>query len=207
MKKIVVAGVAVLALAASTTVYAQHRNWEGWRRSHAALNTEDRLALLDARIAAVKAGLKLTPDQEKNWPAIETAVRDFAKQRIAQGQANEAANQGSPDQAQPQDPVARLRAHADRLAATAAGLKQIADAADPLYKTLDDGQKRRLALLTRMGGGHRFGGMMHEHGFGRDERGPHHDMGREMGREMERDFDHGPRGGRHFERDDGPDRL
>ena len=35
-------------------------------------------------------------------------------------------------------------------------MKKIADAADPLYKTLDDGQKRRLAVLTRMDG--RFGG-------------------------------------------------
>jgi hypothetical protein len=33
--------------------------------------------------------------------------------------------------------------------------EKIADAADPLYKTLDDGQKRRLAVLTHMG--HRFG--------------------------------------------------
>ena len=35
-------------------------------------------------------------------------------------------------------------------------MKKIADAADPLYKTLDDGQKRRLAILTHMEG--RFGG-------------------------------------------------
>ena len=35
-------------------------------------------------------------------------------------------------------------------------MKKIADAADPLYKTLDDGQKRRLAMLTHME--HRFGG-------------------------------------------------
>ena len=34
-------------------------------------------------------------------------------------------------------------------------MKKIADAADPLYKTLDDGQKRRLAILTHHG---RFGG-------------------------------------------------
>jgi len=34
------------------------------------------------------------------------------------------------------------------MATTAAAMKKIADAADPLYKTLDDGQKRRLAILT-----------------------------------------------------------
>ena len=37
------------------------------------------------------------------------------------------------------------------MAATAAAMKRIAEAADPLYKTLDDGQKRRLAILTRYG--------------------------------------------------------
>ena len=51
-------------------------------------------------------------------------------------------------QQKPDDPVARLRERADTMAATAAALKKIADAADPLYKTLDDGQKRRLKVLT-----------------------------------------------------------
>ena len=46
--------------------------------------------------------------------------------------------------------MARLRERADNMAATAAALKKIADAADPLYKTLDDGQKRRLKILTHM---------------------------------------------------------
>ena len=52
--------------------------------------------------------------------------------------------------------MARLRDRADNMATTAAAMKKIADAADPLYKTLDDGQKRRLAVLTHME--HRFGG-------------------------------------------------
>ena len=47
----------------------------------AMLTTEDRAALVDARIAALRTGLRLTPDQEKNWPAVETAIRDLAKQR------------------------------------------------------------------------------------------------------------------------------
>ena len=47
-----------------------------WRPS-----AEDVSAFMDARIAALKAGLRLTPDQEKNWPAFESAVRDMAKAR------------------------------------------------------------------------------------------------------------------------------
>jgi LTXXQ motif family protein len=188
MKKIVLAGVAALALAGSTAVYAQHRHgdWhEGWRHGHARLSPEDRQAFIDARIAAVKAGLKLTPDQEKMWPAVESAVRDFAKARI--DRANAAADQ----KPQQDDPVARLRERADRMAATAAGLKRIADAADPLYKTLDEGQKRRLAILTRMGGHHRFGGWRERFGRGdRDfDRGGDHDRGgdRDHGRNHDND--------------------
>ncbi len=48
--------------------------------------------------------------------------------------------------------MARLRERADNMAATSTSLKKIADAADPLYKTLDDNQKRRLTMLTHMEG-------------------------------------------------------
>ena len=33
----------------------------------------------DARIAHIKARLHLTPDQEQNWPGLETELRDLAK--------------------------------------------------------------------------------------------------------------------------------
>ncbi|HAP49133.1 MAG TPA: hypothetical protein DCR30_17635, partial [Afipia sp.] len=77
MKKAILAGVAAVAIIGSTAVYAQHRH------HHQRMSTEDRAAFVDAKIAAVKAGLQLTPDQEKMGPPVEAAVRDFAKQRIA----------------------------------------------------------------------------------------------------------------------------
>src|SRR5258706_909185 len=79
MKKVLLAGIAALAIAGSTAVYAQQRPWS---HEHTRMSSEDRVAFADARIAAVKAGLKLTPDQEKLWPPVEAAVRDFAKLRI-----------------------------------------------------------------------------------------------------------------------------
>lgn len=190
MKKALIAGAAAVAILGSTAVYAQHRY-----HHHHRMSTEDRAAFLDAKIASVKAGLKLTADQEKLWPPVETAVRDFAKQRMAQANARASerdARRAEQDQKGPdgkpvaadqtRDPVARLRARADRMAETATGLKKIADAADPLYKTLDDGQKRRLSMLTRMGGHHGWRGRGFERGlddrFDRD-RGP----GREGGSE------------------------
>ena len=175
MKKLLLAGVAVLAITGSTVVYAQHRPWF---HQHMRMSPEDRAAFADARIAAVHAGLKLTPDQEKLWPPLEAAVRDFAKLRIDRANARmNAQKDDSKDAQQSDDPVGRLRQRADNMAATAAALKKIADAADPLYKTLDDSQKRRLRILTHME--RRFGG-------GDDRR--------------QREFEHGRDGGGHWGR-------
>jgi hypothetical protein len=193
MRKFTIAAVAVLAIAGSTAVYAQHRHWSF---NHMRMNPEDRAAFADARIAAVHAGLKLSADQEKLWPPVETAVREFAKLRIDRANARMNAAQGDASQA-PADPVARLRERADNMAISAAAMKKIADAADPLYKTLDDGQKRRLAVLTHME--HRFGGAegwRHRGGMG--------------GMGMDRDRDDGGRDRGYdrnrYDRDGGPDR-
>src|ERR1019366_4613089 len=189
MKKILLAGVAAIAIAGSSLAYAQHQEWF----HHERMSPEDRAAFADARIAAVKAGLKLTPDQEKLWPPVEAAVRDFAKLRIDRANARMNAQRDDLQDAQkqdsqnPGDPVARLRDRADTMATTAAAMKRIADTADPLYKTLDDGQKRRLAILTHMEGG--FGGGWRHRGF------EHGMMGRGDG-----DRDRG------FDRDRGSDR-
>lgn len=181
MKKFAIAAIAVLSIAGSTAVYAQyHHPWMSGHMHHMRMNPEDRAAFVDARIAAVHAGLKLNADQEKLWPPVEGAVRDFAKLRIDRANARMNAMRDQGDTQTPDDPVARLRQRADDMAATSAALKKIADAADPLYKTLDDGQKRRLAVLTRHQGPfggegwrHRFmdRGMDRHHGsgyFGRD---------------------------------------
>jgi hypothetical protein len=179
MKRFALAGVTALAIAGSTAVYAQHRPWFNEHMEHSRMSPADRAAFADARIAAVHAGLKLNADQEKLWPSVETAVRDFAKLRI--DRANARMNEPQ-DAQQSEDPVARLRQRADNMAASAAALKKIADAADPLYKTLDEGQKRRLTMLTHMG---RFGGEgWRRHGGERD---------RDHG--YDRDRDDGDRGG------------
>ena len=44
----------------------------------------DHEAFLDAKLAGLKAGLKLTSDQDKLWPPFETAVRDAAKLHMEQ---------------------------------------------------------------------------------------------------------------------------
>lgn len=189
MKRFAIAGIAALAIAGSTAVYAQqHRPWF---HEHMRMNPVDRAAFADARIAAVHAGLKLNADQEKLWPPVEAAVRDFAKLRIDRANARMNAQRDDSDTQTPDDPVARLRERADNMATSAVALKKIADAADPLYKTLDDGQKRRLAILTHMEG--RFGRGWRHRGFEHGMMGGDRDRGDGPGR------DHGDRGG--------PDRL
>jgi LTXXQ motif family protein len=173
MKKTIVAGMAALVIVGSGAVYAQRSPWMR-DHMHMRLSAEDKAAFADARIAAVKAGLKLTPDQEKLWPPVETAVRDFAKLRI--DRANARMNAPRNDDSQTFDPVAKLRDRAESMATMAEAMKKIADAADPLYKTLDDGQKRRLMLLAHMGRGMGGGGWRHHGGpdgdrDGRDGRG------------------------------------
>jgi hypothetical protein len=183
MKKFAIAGMAALAIAGSTAVYAQHRPWS---HEHSRMSPEDRAAFTDARIAAVKAGLKLNPDQEKLWPPVEAAVRDFAKQRADRANARMNPKPEGSDAQRP-DPVTRLRDRADNMATTAAALKKIADAADPLYKTLDDAQKHRLAILTHMAGRFAEGG--------RHERGMRGDRDRDYDRDGGRDRDGSGRGG------------
>src|SRR4051794_7667760 len=165
MRKILLAGTAALVLAGSTAVYAQHRPWFG---GHMRMSAEDRSAFADARIAAVHAGLKLNADQEKLWPPVEAAVKEFARLRIDRANARmNAMRDGDRDRQGPRDPVTRLRDRAEAMGATAAAMKKIADAADPLYRTLDEGQKRRLAMLTRIGGRFGGGGGWHHRGFDR----------------------------------------
>ncbi|MCX7309096.1 MAG: Spy/CpxP family protein refolding chaperone [Afipia sp.] len=189
MKKSIVAAIAAVAVIGSTAVYAQHRF-----HHRPPMSAQDRAAFVDAKIAAVHAGLQLTPDQEKNWPQVEAAVRDFAKQRMDRANARASErdlrraerDQRGPDNRGPDqmvpgkdwDPVARLRERADNMAATATSLKRIADAADPLYKSLDDSQKRRLATLTRMGGPHGWRGHGPERG---GDFGPDRDHGPDRG--------------------------
>src|ERR1700739_2935378 len=128
VRKFAIAGIAALAIAGTTAVYAQYRPWFREHMQHMRFTPEDRAAFADARIAAIHAGLKLTPDQEKLWPPVGAAVRDFAKMKIDRATARmkaEADDQQKDQQAKDEDPIARLRERADNMAASATALKKI----------------------------------------------------------------------------------
>lgn len=150
MIKPVIAATALFALAGSTLVYAQ-QNFAGHNGDGSQLqyrhrpNPADIAAFTDARIAALKAGLELTPDQTKNWPPFEQALRDMAQLRIQRLQARL-----SGDQQPSGSPFDRLERRADAMAKHGAALKKVADAGAPLYSSLNDDQKQRFVKLARI---------------------------------------------------------
>ncbi len=159
MKKTIIAGLTALTLLAPTISYAQQApapqgktEQERWHPG-----PEDLKAFTDARIAGLKAGLQLTPDQDKKWPALEEAIRDAAK-------ARQERMLGWRERAKGKDDLERIRLRADALMQRAAELKKLADAAEPLYQSLSDDQKHRLRFLVHMAMGHHGHGGWHHQG-------------------------------------------
>lgn len=145
MLKAVVAATAAVTIAGSTVAYAQRdERPDGARRWQP--TTEDMRAFQAARLAALRAGLTLSPEQEKHWPAFEQAMREIQQLRLKRVTAIREARGAGPRVI---DPAERMRQRATRLSESGAVLKRLAEATEPLYHSLDDAQKRRFAILTR----------------------------------------------------------
>ena len=112
--------------------------------------------LLDAHLAAMKAGLNLSEAQARNWPAFEAAIRDAEKSRAERWrQARDRMATGEAP-----SPIERMTIMAGHLEKMAGQLQRVADAGKPLYESLDDGQKRDFGPLMRefrLGGHRRHG--------------------------------------------------
>jgi hypothetical protein len=104
----------------------------------------DRLTLIQARIAAVKTGLQLTPAQQKDWDNLEKVAHEVIAARAARQIADvkEAAAFRDKD-----DVVSGMKLAARDLTARGEELKRVADAAAPLFASMDAAQKHRFALL------------------------------------------------------------
>jgi hypothetical protein len=110
-----------------------------WDRDLSANQINDRFA---ARTARIKADLRLTPEQEKNWPAVDTAVKDIGKRNADLQAALQTERTQLKD---PYDVILQMREEARFLAERSVDQKALADAAQPLYASLNDQQKRRFA--------------------------------------------------------------
>ena len=114
----------------------------GGRQDRPRMSADDRAAFLDARMAAIRAGLRLSADQEKLWPAFEAAARERAKTQMDLRLKEQ---DGGP----PPNLVEGLRRHGEADIARGAADVKLADAAQPLWSSLSDEQKRRFPMLAR----------------------------------------------------------
>jgi hypothetical protein len=145
MKKIQLIAVVVLfaAGAFADSALAQHRDRDrGARADRNDLTAGQIAAQEDARTARIKADLRLTADQEKNWPGLETALRDIGKTRAERQVALRADRE---QRKEPVDVIEQLNRRAKILGDRSADVKKLADAAQPLYAGLDEQQKKRFA--------------------------------------------------------------
>ena len=113
----------------------------------------DRNALTDLRIDLVKGALQLTPEQQKYWPPVENAIRARAEDRrdrfakIAETMGKRA-DESPAEVMGNRDPIAFLQRRAEALAQRSADLNKLAEAWQPLYKTLSPEQRQRMAALA-----------------------------------------------------------
>ena len=149
MLKIVTAGAAALFVAASPLAYAQTPSATAPER----ISLADWNKLTDLRIDLVKSALQLTPDQQKLWPAVETAIRSNAKDRQARlakiaETVGKRADESSVEIMRNRDPIAFLQRRSQALAQRSADLNKLAEAWEPLYTTLSPEQRQRMAALA-----------------------------------------------------------
>jgi hypothetical protein len=101
------------------------------------LTAEQIVTNSDANIDRIKAELNLTPEQEKNWTAFNSAMHylghngaDRLNLRIARAKRDP-----------PDDIVEQMRNEAQFLNDRAVDQRNVADAAEPLFASLNDKQK------------------------------------------------------------------
>ena len=101
------------------------------------LTAEQIVANSDANIERIKKELNLTPEQEKHWAGFNSAMHylghngaDRLKLRVARAKRDP-----------PDDIIEQMRNEAQFLNDRAVDQRNVADAAEPLFASLDDKQK------------------------------------------------------------------
>ncbi len=107
------------------------------QRGEPQLSAEQIVANSDANIDRIKTELNLTPEQEKNWTGFNSAMHylghngaDRLNLRIARAKRDP-----------PDDIIEQMRNEAQFLNDRAQDQRNVADAAEPLFASLDDKQK------------------------------------------------------------------
>lgn len=159
--KTLIAGLAAIALtggvalAQTPSAPAEGRSASPMQMAQSGMrmNPEDRQAFVDARLAGAKAGLRLTPEQEKLWGPVETAARAIAAERAERmeqrRQWRESRRENRDEARERPDFMSTIDRMADRSSKTATNLKSLQEAMKPLWASLDERQKRLLPRLIR----------------------------------------------------------
>jgi hypothetical protein len=99
---------------------------------------EQIVANSDAYIERIKTALNLTPEQEKNWSAFSSAMHYLGHNGADRLNLRVARAKRDP----PDDIIEQMRNEAQFLVDRAADQRNVADAAEPLFVSLDDKQKQ-----------------------------------------------------------------
>jgi hypothetical protein len=102
------------------------------------LTAEQIVAGNDADIERIRTELNLTPEQEKNWSGFSSAMHYLGHNGADRLNLRIARSKRDP----PDDIVEQMRNEAQFLVDRAADQRNVADAAEPLYTSLDDKQKQ-----------------------------------------------------------------
>lgn len=95
-------------------------------------------AAASINIQRIKSALKLTADQERHWPAVESALRDLGRQQQAKSDQDGI--------------VRRISRRVVSIVVDSGAVQRLAVAARPLIEALDGDQKRTaVGLAQEMG--------------------------------------------------------
>ena len=101
------------------------------------LSAEQIVANSDSNIDRIKAELKLTPEQEKHWTGFNSAMHYLGHNGADRLNLRVARAKRDP----PDDIIEQMRNEAQFLNDRAVDQRNVADAAEPLFASLDDKQK------------------------------------------------------------------
>ncbi len=102
------------------------------------LTAQQIVANSDANIERIKRELNLTPEQEKHWNAFNSAMHYLGNNGAERLNLRIARQKRDP----PDDIIEQMRNEAQFLNDRAVDQRNVADAADPLFMSLDDKQKQ-----------------------------------------------------------------
>ncbi|MCB5176582.1 MULTISPECIES: Spy/CpxP family protein refolding chaperone [Microvirga] len=142
------------------------------------MSQDDFNRFVDARIAGIKAGLRLTPEQERLWQPVEDAIRSNANERFTRMEQRRSMRG---QDRQEMDFMQRLERRGTMMTERAQRTSALATAMRPLWNSFNDDQKRVAPRLLRTA----VGGMgWRGHHGGRHHGRDHARMGMHQGHGM-----------------------